>query len=121
MATYLYTIEKLSGSTDGLPIKVTGTSTAATVSVHAAAADADDIDAVTLTAVNNDVIPVVLTLEWGTATAADGNVVVSIPPQSGFILICDREHLMNSKEIKAFASVANKILIKGRINRAKKT
>jgi len=109
---------KLSGSTDGLAIKVTGTSTAATVTVHTAVAGttAGVFDEIWLYANNTSASAVKLTLEWGTATAADGNIELTIAGESGLVLIVPGLILQNSKVVKAFAGTADVILLTGYVN-----
>jgi hypothetical protein len=116
MATF--TKKKLSGSTDGLGIKVTGTSTAATVTVHTAVAGTTvgTFDEVWLYACNTSASAVKLTIEWGTATAADGNIEVTIQPEAGLVTLVPGLPLQNSKVVKAFAATADVILLFGFVN-----
>ena len=116
MATF--TKKKLSGSTDGLAIKVTGTSTAATVTVHTAVASttAGVFDEIWLYANNTSTSAVKLTLEWGTATAADGNIELTIAAESGLVLVVPGLILQNTKVVKAFAATADVILLTGYVN-----
>lgn len=119
MATY--SIEKLSGSTDGKAVKIAATATTGTT-VHTATANAGDIDLVSLWATNNDADGETrtLTLEWGTTTAADGNIVVPVPCKAGPVFICDRLPLMNGLLVTAFADEANDVLIFGKVERVDK-
>ena len=116
MATF--TKNKLSGSTDGLGIKVTGTSTAATVTVHTAVAGttAGVFDEIWIYANNTSASAVKLTLEWGTATAADGNIELTIAAESGLVLVVAGLILQNSKIVKAFAGTADVLLLTGFVN-----
>jgi hypothetical protein len=116
MATF--TKKKLSGSTDGMGIKVTGTSTAATVTVHTAVASttAGVFDEIWLYANNTSASAVKLTLEWGTATAADGNIELTIAAESGLVLVVPGLILQNAKVVKAFAATADVILLSGYVN-----
>jgi hypothetical protein len=116
MATF--TKKKLSGSTDGMGIKVTGTSTAATVTVHTAVAGttAGVFDEIWLYANNTSSSAVKLTLEWGTATAADGNIELTIAAESGLVLVVPGLILQNAKVVKAFAATADVILLSGYVN-----
>ena len=109
---------KLSGSTDGLAIKVTGTSTAATVTVHTAVAGttAGVFDEIWVYANNTSSSAVKLTLEWGTATAADGNIELTIAAESGLVLVVPGLILQNSMVVKAFAATADVILLSGFVN-----
>ncbi len=102
----------LSGSTNGKQIKVVATATAGTT-IHTAPAGTSSIDRVWLYAVNSSGSPVKLTLEWGEATAPDGNVEQTIQPESGYVLLAPGMPIQNSLVVKAFAEVASVILISG--------
>lgn len=107
---------KLSGSTDGKGIKVTGTSTAATVTVHTA--HATSLDEITIYAYNDDASAVILTIEWGAATDPDNVIQMSIPGGSlGPVLVIPSWLLTNSLVVKAFAGTANVIVLYGSVNR----
>lgn len=112
MATYTKVL--LSGSTDGKQIKVVATATAGTL-IHTA--DATDLDEIWLQAFNSSASPVVLTIEWGEATAPDGNIVQTIQPQSGLVDVMKGDLLTDSLVVRAFASVANVVMINGFVNR----
>ena len=112
MATYSKL--KLSGSTDGKAIKVVQTATAGTT-IHTA--HATSLDEIWLWAVNSSASDVKLTLEWGEATAPDGNIEVTIPAEQGLVLVAPGLLLTNSLVVKAFAGTANVILIHGFVNR----
>jgi hypothetical protein len=116
MATF--TKKKLSGSTDGLAIKVTGTGTGSTVTVHTAVAGttAGVFDEIWLYANNTSTSAVKLTLEWGTATAADGNIELTIAAEAGLVLVVPGLILQNAKVVKAFAATADVILLSGFVN-----
>lgn len=112
MATY--TKLKLSGSTDGKGIKVTQTATAGDT-IHTA--HATSIDEIWIYAVNSSTSTVKLTIEWGEATAPDGNIETYIPPEMGLYLVVPGLILTNSLVVKAFAGTGNVILIHGFVNR----
>lgn len=112
MATY--TKVKLSGSTDGKQIKVVQTATAGTT-IHTA--DSTALDEIWLYAVNSSTAAVKLTIEWGEATAPDGNIEQTVGPESGYLLVIPGLLLTNSLVVKAFAASANVILINGYVNR----
>ena len=117
MATF--TKKKLSGSTDGLAVKVTGTNTASAVTVHTAyttVTTAGLCDEVWLYANNTSASNVKLTIEWGTATAADGNIELTITAEAGLVLVIPGLILQNTKVIKAFAATADVILLTGYVN-----
>jgi hypothetical protein len=116
MATF--TKQKLSGSTDGLAIKVTGTNSAGAVTVDTAVAGTTvgTFDEIWLYANNTSASSVKLTIEWGTATAADGNIEVTVLPEAGLVTIIPGLILQNSKVVKAFAGTADVILLTGFVN-----
>lgn len=110
------TLIKLSGSTDGKGVKITATASTGTT-VHTA--HATSLDFLTLWAVNNDADGETrtLTLEWGTATAADGNIVVPVPCKVGPVMICERLPITNSLVVTAFSDETNDCLIFGHVVR----
>ena len=113
MATF--TKVKLSGSTDGKAIKVAATATAGTT-IHTAHASA--LDEVWLYAHNSSAATVKLTLEWGEATAPDGNIEINIGEEgTGLVLVSPGLLLTNSLIVKAFAATANVITLTGYVNR----
>ena len=114
MATYSKVL--LSGSTQGKGIKVVQTATAGTT-IHTAVAGTSDLDEIWLWAVNADTSARKLTLEWGEATAPDGNIEVTIPAESGLVLVTPGLLLQNGLVVKAFAASANVVLIHGYVNR----
>lgn len=114
MATY--SKQKLSGSTNGKAIKVTQTATAGDT-IHTAINNETDWDEIWLWAVNSTTTPKKLTLEWGEATAPDGNIEQTIPAESGLVLIAPGLLLQNSLVVKAFCETANVVTIHGFVNR----
>jgi hypothetical protein len=114
MATYSKLL--LSGSTQGKAIKVAATSTPGTI-IHTAISGTTDLDEIWLYAVNSNSTNVKLTVEWGEATAPDGNIELTIPPEAGFVLVVPGLLLQNSLIVKAFAGTADVILIHGYVNR----
>jgi len=114
MATYSKHL--LSGSTQGKQIKVVQTATAGDT-IHTAVAGTTNLDEIWLWAFNSQAASVKLTIEWGEATAPDGNVEVTIPGESGLQLIIPGLLLQNELVVKAFASVANVVMLTGYVNR----
>lgn len=108
----------LSGSTDGKPIKVAATSTPGTT-VHTAISGSVGFDELYLWVNNVDSSPVNLTLEWGGTTDPDHLIckTVPIPANCGPIPVATGFVLNNAAVVKAFASVANKLLMVGYVNR----
>ena len=115
MATFTKTL--LSGSTNGKAIKVAATATAGTT-IHTAVSGTASLDEVWLYAHNSSASTVKLTLEWGEATAPDGNIEINIGAEgTGLVLVSPGILLQNSLVIKAFAGTANVITLTGYVNR----
>ena len=110
----------LSGSTGGMPIKVVATATTGTT-IHATGTSATIIDEVWLYATNTSAATVALTIEFGSTTAPDQNIIVGIPAKSGLSICVAGLTLVGTgsaaRTITAFASSANVINIIGYINR----
>jgi len=107
---------KLSGSTDGKPIKVVQTSSDGTT-IHTAVAGttAGTFDEIWLYAENNHTSAVVLTIEFGDANA-ESNIICTLASKSGLQLLVPGLILQNGATVKAFAGTANVISISGFIN-----
>ena len=108
---------KLSGSTDGMPIKVVATATAGTT-IHTAVAGttAGTFDEIWLYAYNGHSSTVTLTIEFGGVTVPDQNIVVTLASKSGLVPIIPGLILQNGMVIKAFASIANIVTLSGFVN-----
>jgi hypothetical protein len=108
---------KLSGSTDGKPIKVVATATAGTT-IHTAVAGttAGTFDEIWLWAYNGDTVARILTLEWGGATVPDQNIIVTLQPKAGLVPVAPGLILQNGMVVKAFADAANIVTINGYVN-----
>ena len=107
---------KLSGSTNGLGIKVVQTATAGTT-IHTAVSGTTDYDEIWLYCVNSSASAVKRTIEWGEATAPDGNIEQTRPAESGLFLVVPGLLLQNSLVVKAFAGTGNVLIIHGDVNR----
>ena len=106
---------KLSGSTDGKAVKVAATATAGTT-IHTA--HSTSLDEIWLYAHNSSASTVKLTLEWGEATAPDGNIEINIGAEgTGLVLVSPGLLLTNSLVVKAFAGTANVVTLTGYVNR----
>jgi len=114
MATFSKVL--LSGSTQGKGIKVAATATAGTT-IHTAVTGTTDMDEIWIYAVNSDTTARKLTIEWGEATAPDGNIELTIPAESGLVLVIPGLLLQNELIVKAFAASADVIVIHGYVNR----
>ncbi len=112
-----FTKKKLSGSTDGRGIKVVATATPGTT-IHTAVAGTSEnnFDEIWLFAYNGHTADVVLTIEFGGATVPDDNIKVTLAWQTGLQLIVPGLVLQNECIIKAFASIANVVVITGFVN-----
>ena len=108
---------KLSGSTDGMPIKVVATATIGTT-IHTSVAGTTDgtFDEVWLYAYNGHTTTVTLTIEYGGATVPDQNIIITLAAKSGLTLIVPGLILQNAKVVTAFASVANVVTLSGWVN-----
>lgn len=114
-----FTHEVLSGSTNGLGIKVTGTGTGSTVTIHTAVSGTTSRDEVWLWAVNNDADGETrtLTIEFGGTTDPDNLIVVPIPCKAGPVLAVPGLPLRNALVVKAFADEANDVQVYGYVHR----
>lgn len=110
----------LSGSTNGMPIKVVATATTGTT-IHATGTSSSIIDEVWLYATNTSASTTNLTIEFGSTTAPDQNIVISIPSKSGLSICIAGLTLTGTgsaaRTITAFAATANVINIVGYVNR----
>lgn len=111
-----YETQLLSGSTNGKQIKLLATS-ASSVLIHTAVAGTTNLDEVFIYCVNSGSTNVKLTVEWGENTAPDGNIEVNVPGESGYVLVVPGLPIQNGLEVRAFASVANILLINGYVIR----
>lgn len=105
---------QLSGGTTGKNIKVAATSSPGTT-VHTAHATA--IDEIWLWSCNTDTTDRKLTIEFGGTTSPDDLTEVTIPAESGWVLVCAGLTLTNSLVVKAFAATANVVNVNGYVNR----
>ena len=113
MTTTTFTKVVPSGSTDGQGVKIAATATAGTL-FHTA--HATSIDEIWMWLNNTSASDVVVTVEFGGATAPDQNIVQTVPAKSSLLAIpglC----LTNSKTCKAFAATGNVVNMIGYINR----
>ena len=116
MATFSKTI--LSGSTDGKGVLVAATATAGTL-VHTGSTTATTLHEVWLYAVNTSASDVKLTIEWGEATAPNGNIEYTVKAENGLYLIIPGLILKGNATaltIKAFAATTNVIVVHGYVN-----
>jgi hypothetical protein len=108
----------LSGSTHGRGIKITQTAIATGDTIHTALATtvAGEGDEIFLDAYNSDAVAATITLGWGGTTDPDDLIKVVVPAGETRFLYAG--FLRNALVVKAAASVANKVSIKGYVVRA---
>lgn len=106
-----FTKTKLSWSTNWKNIKVTGTATWSSVTVHTAVAWTTDYDEVWVYAENTSTSNVDLTIEFGGTTSPDDTILVTIPAKSWPMLVVPWLLLQNTLVVKAFALTANVIVL----------
>lgn len=103
------------GTANGRPIAVAATATPGTL-IHTASVS--DLDEITLFADNRSATAATLTIEFG-GTANSDHIVeaLSLPANSGPVLICDGLPLTAGLVVRAFSGTANAINIAGKVNR----
>lgn len=110
----------LSGSTGGRAIKVAATGTPGT-QVHATGTSATIFDELWLWACNTDTTDRKLTIEWGDVSSPDDTIEVTVPAESGLLLIVPGLVLVGTgaaaRNVKAFAATANVVIVAGFVNR----
>lgn len=120
MATFTKLALQPAGTTGtGLGVKVAATATAGTA-IHTASTTTTTIDEIWLYAVNSSTSSVKLTIEWGEATAPDGNIEVTVLPEAGLVTVIPGLLLQGNataKVVRAFAGTADVIVIHGFVNR----
>ncbi|MGH9876207.1 MAG: hypothetical protein ACRD5H_01085 [Nitrososphaerales archaeon] len=109
---------ELSGSTDGRGILVAATVTPGTL-IHTAGAvlGDDNYDEVYLWAVNSDTVDRKLTIEFGGTTAPNDLIELTIPAESGLMLVTPGLILQNALVVRAFAATANLVIVHGYVNK----
>lgn len=108
---------KLSGSTDGLGIKVVATASSGTT-IHTAVAGttAGTYDEIWLYAYNSDSSDRLLTIQYGGTATPDDDIKVTVPFQQGVMLVVPGLILQNAAVVRAYAAAANVIIIYGFVN-----
>lgn len=112
-----YQLRQLSAGRDGRGIKVQATGSPGTL-IHTAlnSEAASEWDAIVIQAVNTSSTPVELTLEWG-GTDPDDRITVTIPGTGGLINVVSGLILQNAVSVRAFASVADTLVLHGFVRR----
>lgn len=120
MATFTKLALQPAGTTGtGLGVLVAATATAGTA-IHTASTTTTTVDEIWLYAVNTSTSSVKLTIEWGEATAPNGNIEVTILPEAGLVTIIPGLLLQGNataRVVRAFAGTANVIVMHGFVNR----
>jgi hypothetical protein len=98
-----------SGSTNGRPIAVAGTSSGAATTLHTCTAASNEIDVVTVHGTNVDSAAVDITIQLGGTSTSDQSTVQQLAAKRGYSLLVDRARLNGGVVVSAFASSANKI------------
>lgn len=107
----------LSGSTNGRGIKITGTDTSSANTIHTTSSTSGVIDEVWLYCYNSGNVSITLTLCLGGTTSPDDLANYTIPPQNGDVLVLAGECFGGGVAIKAYATTANFLVIRGYVNR----
>ncbi len=104
----------LSGSTHGRGVKVAATSTPGTT-IHTAAAVTTDGegDDVVIYGRNDNTTVETLTIEWGGTTDPDDTIEFVLAAGAPFQLLIPGGFIRNALVIKAFSTVANKVVLWG--------
>lgn len=118
MATY--SKQLFSASSTGAPITVTATSSVGTT-IHATGTSSTIIDEVWLYACNTSTSPVLLTIQFGGTASPQNSKPITIPPQSGDVLVIAGLPLTGTgaaaSTVYAFAATGSVITVSGYVNR----
>lgn len=109
----------LSGSTDGKGIKVAATASPGTT-IHTGSTTTTTYDEVWLYAQNTSATAVKLTVQWGGTTATDDDIEITIPGESGLVLVVPGLVLKGNATAliaRAYAATTNVIVMHGYVNR----
>jgi hypothetical protein len=113
MATFTKTF--LSSSVNGASTLVSASATPGTL-IHTAQPGITGLDEVWIYADNSASTSVKLTVEFG-GTAEKDQIELSIPGESGLVLVVPGLPLNNSAVVRAFSASANLISVLGYVNR----
>ena len=111
----------ISGCSNGRGIKITGTTSEGANTIHTATSTSGVIDEVWLYCYNSSASLATLYLCLGGTTDPDDIVSVSIPSKYNDILVLAGECFNGGVVIKAYASSANVLVIRGYVNRISNT
>lgn len=104
----------------GLPVAAT-TSPGTLVHTALSSTAANEVDALWVSATNSSGAPVKLTLEWGGTTAPDDHIEVTIPAESGLVEVIAGYVLHDGRALRAFATVADVVVLHGFVRRYDQT
>jgi len=107
----------ISGCSNGRGIKITATTSGGANTIHTATSSSGVIDEVWLYCYNSGSTNLVLYLCLGGTTDPDDIVKITIPTQTGDILVLSGECFNGGVVIKAYAEEANYLVVKGFVNR----
>ena len=116
MASFAKTI--LSGSTDGRAILVAATASAGTT-IHTGPSNTAHLHEIWLYAMCTDTTARKLTVQWGETTSPNDEIELTIPAESGLVLVAPGLLLKGNATplvVRAFAATANVITIHGFVN-----
>lgn len=116
------TISKLalSGSTGGKAVKIAATSSPGTT-IHTASNQVSAVDEIWLYAMNTDTSPSKLTVQWGDTNSPDDLIELTIPSESGLVLVAPGLILEGATTpwvVRAFAASANVLTLHGYVIRS---
>jgi hypothetical protein len=111
-----FTKVPLSASTNGKGIKIVQTASAGDT-IHTAVSGTSSLDEIWIYVVNTDGANRGITVQWGGTTDPDDSITAYLDSQSGLLLVVPGLILQNSLIVKAFATVANKLVVFGFVNR----
>ena len=111
-----YTKQLLSASINGQPIVINTTSSLSQNTIHTSIASSNAYDEIYIYASNQSLSNIQLTICWGN-TGSDNQILSTITPQSGRMLICDGMLLNNGYTVYAYAASTGSVLIDGFVNR----
>jgi hypothetical protein len=110
----------LSGSSQGQPILVVATATPGTA-IHSTGISATVFDEIWLYAQNTDTTDRKLTIEYGGVTSPNNLLEVTVPAESGPMLVVPGLRLTGTGtvaiNVKAFCATTNVVTVFGNVNR----
>jgi len=111
-----FTKQPLSGSTNGLGIKIAATGSPGTL-LHTAIAGITSWDEVWLWIMNTSAADCLATIQFGGTTAVDNDLILTIASKDAPKCICPGFILQNGLLIKAYAGTTNVLVAYGFVNR----